>query len=137
MLTGKQLAALSELLHTCRPDWDTRGCQAALRRVDDTWAWPAICQHAITTAANAANQTPDTIAWTGQPVPPAVADREWCGVHETNTRLRGDGQRACCWAEGAEPAPSSHRPHPAPPGLRAQVAAALNVPAHEHATKEQ
>lgn len=122
MLTGRQLAALSELLHTCRPDWETRGIQAALRRLDDTWTWPAICIHAITAAANTRNHTPDTIAWHNP-----AADLEQfapCPTHGGKTR-RPDGTYACCWAEGAEPRPFLRANVTRPPAdFRAQVEAA-------------
>lgn len=132
MITGKQVVALSELLHACRPDWDTRGIQAALRRVDTTWAWPAVCLHAITVAANAGNQTPDAIAWQKTASSAAPVDHGQPCPRHNGTIRRNDGRYHCCWlAEKTPVEPYAHTPHPPPAGLRERVAAALNAPAYD------
>lgn len=65
MMNPRQIEAIARLVATLRSDWDVRGIEAALGKVDANKTATETALAAIKAAADPANRTPRVIAFAG------------------------------------------------------------------------
>lgn len=123
--SNQAINALAFLMHEMRPDWDTPGCVAALRKCPNV-GLALLVIAAARYAADARHETPAHLADLGN----HSWDSDWyppCRIHPQTKARRLNGQCAACWADSQEkPAPPMNRGgRPIPPDARELMLAAL------------
>lgn len=131
-LDAAQIGRLTRLIEANRPGWDAQGILTHVEKLaTDPRPWPELEVQAIARSADFAQATPACLLRPLTTPPPLISPPKvvtvWCETHLVDARLRPDGERACCWADTAEPVPVARRSRPAPPGIREQVAGSLRV----------
>lgn len=125
-MNAQAINAIGYLMSQIRPEWDTPGCVAALRRLDDMPVWQLTIA-AARYAADEQNLTPGNL--------PNLANRAWdsegyppCPVHPEYRARRIDGTCGMCWVDkhaATEPLPLRRKGHPIPPAVREQLLAEI------------
>lgn len=96
-LSNQQINALAFLMHELRPEWDTPGCVAALRRCPEVGLGDLMIAVAKG-AVDQANDTPAALVHLNN----RAWDSDWylpCKTHPNTRARRTNGECAACWTD--------------------------------------
>jgi hypothetical protein len=96
-MSSQQINALAFLMHELRPEWDTPGCVAALRRCPEVGLGDLMIAVAKG-AVDPANDTPAALVHLNN----RAWDSDWylpCKAHPNTRARRTNGECAACWTD--------------------------------------